>query len=318
MAMGKNRDAFLRSVRVFRAAFMAAFMASSSRTLELLTYKLDEDAQEVTEQVGAIAGGTIVPPHRDRLIYKDVTWYGFDTSAEVRAEALKFKRTDWNSDRHGHHAAMSARYAQRVRSSQRRQAVEKLVSGFTSDVGVLDGQNFFDTDHETADNRTYSNLQSGALSTSTFDAAYSKLLGMPTLDGEPIFELADGEIDVRLVVGPKLKATADDIVKATISGGETNPRANRAIVTTLSDLREGGPLDDYKNYWFLMLANLDLIGGEEFKPLTRLEPEEPEIEFRMDPNDPRAWEYDELEFKIRGNHGFGFRWPGAIVGSTGA
>jgi hypothetical protein len=316
--MGKNREAFLRSVRVFRAAFAAAFLAASSRTLELITYKLGESTQDVTEHVGAIAGGTIVPPHRDRLIYKDITWYEFDTAAEVRAEALKFRRTDWNSDRHGDHAAISARYAQRVRSSQRRQAVEKLVGGFTSDVGVLDGQNFFDTDHETADGRTYSNVQSGALSATTFDAAYAKLLGMPTLDGEPIFELADGEIDVRLVVGPKNKATADDIVKATIEGGEVNPRANRATVHTLSDLREGGPLDAFKNYWFLMLANLSLVGGEEHKPITLLEPEEPELDFRIEPDDPRAWEYDEYEAKVRGNYGFGYRAPWVIVGSTGA
>jgi hypothetical protein len=314
--MGKNQAIFDRAARIFRSAFAGAFLQTSNRTLSLLSYRLDESSQRVTSHFAAISGGINTPTHRDELQYKDLSWYEFDTEAEPQAEAIKFRRTDFNEDRFGDHASVGARMATRVKSAQRRQAVTKLVGGFTSDIGVIDGENFFSASHETEDG-TYSNIQSGALAESTFDAGYAKLLGMPTLDGDQLYEQVDGELDVMLLVGPEKKSVADDIVKATIDGGDVNPRANRAIVHTLADLRAGGPLDAYKNYWFLLLANLGIAGGEEHKPIYLLEPEAPEIDFRLDPTDPRAWDRDEYEVKIRHNSGFGFGAPWVIVGSTG-
>lgn len=319
MAFGKNKAAFQRAVRVFRAAFAGSFEQTSTRTLDLLCYTLPSAAKQTTEHFAGIAGDIDVPRHEGDLVYKDLTWYEFEIESNPHAEALKFKREDWMSDRFGDHAQIARRYATRVRSAQRLRAIRKLVDGFTSDVGVYDGQFFFDSDHETADGRLYSNLQAGALSATTFDQAYAKLLGMPTIDGDSLFEQFDGELDVKLLVGPDNKATADDIVKATINGGDVNPRANRATVHVLHDLRAGGRFDAYKAYWWLMLANAPAqAGGDEHRPITRVEPEMPEVDIRLDPTDPRAWDYDEYDVKVRGNYGFGYRAPWVIVGSTGA
>lgn len=314
MAIGSNKAAFDRANRRFRAAFQNSFEAQGTRTLDLLTYRIPDASKEIEESFAAF-DGVDVPEHKDALHYADVTWYSFDTSNNPHAKGYRFRRQDWEIDKEGHHDRLARTIGNHVRTAQRLAAVRYLVNGFTAALGTTyDGQFLFDTDHASGSG-TWSNLQSGALSEPNFDAAYSKLLGIPTPEGDSLYERFDGEIDVKLVVGPENKSTADDLVKATIDGGEVNPRANRATVSVLSDLRAGGTFDAFKNFWFLMAM---VPADPELSPLTLKENGNPELLILNDPRDEEAFERDMYRIKVRHDYGLGYRAPWTIVGSTGA
>jgi Mu-like prophage major head subunit gpT len=308
---GVNRIVFDKAKKLYRVAFSGAFLSTSTRALDLLTYR-QGGSNEVEEHFPAL-DGTDVPELKDELHYGDIVWHSFETDAKPHAKALRFKRADFKADKFGHHQKLGAMLGRHLRVSQRKRAVEYLVKGFTDTLGTTyDGQTLFDTTHVTANGQTWSNAHDLALTAANFDIVYAALISAPMPDGDQLFESFDGELAVHLIAGPELKAAADAIVQPTLASGATNPRANRAKVVTLSDLRAGGDFDAYSDHWFLQ-ATQESEG--EMRPLTLLEHEQPELEFNFDGED--AFEKDLYKVRVRGDYGLGYRAPWAIQGSSG-
>lgn len=308
---GVNRRAFDDAKKLYRVAFNGAFNTTSTRTVDLLTFKMD-GSNDVEERF-AVLDGTDVPAHRDQLHYGDYVLYSFDTESETYAKGIRFKRDDFQADKMGMFTQLGAALGTHIATSKRKRAVDYLVRGFTDTHGTTyDGQTLFDTTHVTANGQTWSNAHNLALSESAFKTVYASLISAPSPDGNQLYESHDGEIKVHLIVGPELKATADAIVQETLANGATNPLKDRATVVTLSDLRAGGDFDAFKNYWF-MQAVVESMG--EMRPLTLLEFAQPELEFLFEGEE--AFEKDSYKVKTRGNYGLGYRAPWAIQGSSG-
>lgn len=308
---GVNRRVFDDAKKLYRVAFNGAFQRTSTRALDLLTYKMT-GANDIEESFAALAG-TDVPELKDELHFGDIVWYSFDIDSKPHAKGMRFKRADFQADRLGRFAQLGEGLGRHLAVSKRKRAVEYVVKGFTDELGTAyDGQPLFDTAHVTADGRTWSNAHDLALTASNFDTVYASLISAPMPDGDQLFESYDGELQVYLIVGPELKAAADAIVQPTLASGATNPRANRAKVWTLSDLRDGGDFDAYSDHWFLMAAS---ESDGEMKPVSHLEFAAPELEFDFDGEE--AFINDIYRVRVRGDHGFGYRAPWCIQGSSG-
>ncbi len=310
---GVNRQVFDDAKKVHRSAFQGAFSTTSTRALDLLTFKLSGVGNDVDEMF-PVLGGTDVPKHKGQLHYTQPTWYSFDVQSDPHAKGVRFTRDDFKADKLGAFGQLGAALGRHIQVSKRKRAVEYLVKGFTAELGTTyDGQTLFDTAHVTANGQLWTNAHTLALTADNFDVVYAALISAPMPDGDQLFESFDGELEVSLIVGPELKAMADAIVQPTLANGATNPRANRAKVTTLSDMRDGGDFDAYQDHWFLM-AHTQTAG--EMKPITFLEFEPPETEYLWDGDE--AFDSDIYKVKVRGDHGFGYRAPWAVQGSSGA
>lgn len=113
----------------------------------------------------------------------------------------------------------------------------------------LDGNPFFGTTRKFGKN-TISNYSTGALTATTFETAYQAMTSYLAHDGEPLMIVPD-----LLVVGPKLRTTAWNIVKnewaATGTTNTTtaikNPNFNATDVLVSPKL-----VGTYDDYWFLL------------------------------------------------------------------
>lgn len=312
---GANGSALDRATRVFRAAFGGAFEKTSTRVLDMLCWYFTGAARANTEHF-AVLDGVDVPLHKDRLNYADYRFFEFDSGTDVYAKGIRMRRDDVENDKFGQLVALARALARHMSVTQRHAVIEYLVKGFTGALGTAyDGQFFFDTDHPAADGTVWTNKHALALNASSFDILYNALLSTPTPDGDQLYDSADGEIEVDLIVGPNLKSVADEVVKETINGGEVNPRSTRVNVKVLTDLRVGGKFDAYKNYWWLKAGALP---DPELQPLTFAGERTPELTFKDRPDDEDAFETDEYKAKVRGKWGLAYRAPWLIQGSTGA
>jgi hypothetical protein len=312
---GANGSAIDRANRVFRAAFNGAFERTSTRVIDLLTWNFTGGGRENTEHF-AVLDGTSVPIHKDRLIYGDYKVYEFDSGTDVYAKGLRLKRDDVENDRFGTLSSLAQQFARHMSVTQRRKVLDFLTLGFGGTLGTaFDGQFFFDTDHPATDGTTWSNSHALDLDLTNFDVLYNALMSTPTPDGDQLYDAYDGEIEVQLLVGPELKAAADDIAKEKLSGGEDNPRSTRITTHVFTDLRAGGAYDAFKDYWWLKAKP---VIHPEVQPLTFVGERTPELDMRMERTDPETWETDDYLAKVRGKWGIGYRAPWGIQGSTGA
>mgnify|MGYP000123481916 CR=1 FL=1 len=179
-----------------------------------------------------------------------------------------------------------------------------LVNGFSSN--GADGTPFIGSTHPQHDG-TASNLQTGALSETTFNAALATLQSQTDYYGRP---LALGRMGgkLKLVVGPSLRATAKAICEAERkANGASNPNLGAAEVDVNERL-----VGDYADYWFVMYE------GAVIRPFVIVNRSNPREIGAPDPNSAEAYKTRAVEYLIerRGNAGYAF-WQ-AIVGSTGA
>lgn len=123
--------------------------------------------------------------------------------------------------------------------------IDLLVAGFTA-VGY-DEVAFFSASHP-LQSGSQTNLQTGALSATTFNEALVKLQSLTDYYGKP---LAIAKKKLVLVVGPSNRATAKSIVSLdTLSGGGGNPNYGEAEVI-IDDRLIGA----HATKWFVMVAD---------------------------------------------------------------
>lgn len=142
--------------------------------------------------------------------------------------------------------------------------VDYYTSGFAATLGTtFDGQYLFDTDHtiDTADGSTsQSNLQTGALSSTNFNAALQKAMAFTGTNGEPLDIVPD-----TLLVGPSNQLTARTLLQQTYKAtGEQNMDKDQARLIINSRIAGASAA-----YWFLLASQAAVRGvvvGVEFPP----------------------------------------------------
>jgi phage major head subunit gpT-like protein len=142
--------------------------------------------------------------------------------------------------------------------------IDYYTSGFAATLGTtFDGQYLFDTDHtaDTAEGSTsQSNLQTGALSSTTWNAALQKMALFTGTNGEPLEITAD-----TLVVGPANQLTARKLLQQQfLASGESN--IDQGTASLIVNARIAGAA---ANYWFALARNghiRPVIVGVQFPP----------------------------------------------------
>jgi phage major head subunit gpT-like protein len=206
---------------------------------------------------------TVIPGVSERVEFKWLSsiptlkrWVGDRTLQRLRAESVALT-TDWwangievdvddlnNEARFG---MLGLRIRSLASACARRmddQVVQYYVNGFAGTLGVTyDGQFLFDTDHTAAGNGTgvqQSNLQTGPLSSTSFNAAIQKGMLFTDDEGEPI-----GVRFPTILVGPQQQLAVRQIFKAEIlTNGSTN--VDYGMATPMVSPRITG------THWFLL------------------------------------------------------------------
>ena len=132
-----------------------------------------------------------------------------------------------------------------------------IMAVLTSNPLAYDGKALFATDRAYGDS-TINNTTSGALTATTFEAAYVAMQSYTDHDGEPLATMPD-----TLVVGPSLAKTADDILgNRYIGDGETSAVQIMNYYNSLGVRLVVSPylIGTYKNYWYLA-DTTDVVKG---------------------------------------------------------
>ena len=146
---------------------------------------------------------------------------------------------------------------------------DRLAAAALTNAGKwIDGKNFFATDRVYGDGKhgaTICNKTTSALSASTFDTAYQTMCGYQGHNGEPL-----GVVPTTLMVGPKLRKTAFEILNAKLvsDGTTTVDNPNLGVCEAIVNPRLVG---DYDDYWFLMAC------GGPIKPVAVQKSKEAEL-----------------------------------------
>lgn len=123
------------------------------------------------------------------------------------------------------------------------------INAYIANGNWLDGSAFFLTNRKFGD-QTINNKTTSALSDSTFNTAYSTMMGYRNHAGQPL-----GIIPSLLVVGPANRTVGYNIVKNTkvASGDSTGVAIDNVNATAGVDMLVHPHLvGDYANYWFLL------------------------------------------------------------------
>jgi phage major head subunit gpT-like protein len=219
---------------------------------------------------------------------------------------VNVKVSDIEDDQIGIYAPKFQMLGKRVINHRDRLVFKLLKSGFVEK--CYDDKPFFAANHKIG-KTTYSNLETGELTRTRFRSALEKMQSLQDSAGDPFsLFLGAGSNAPLLVVGPKFRALADEIVTIpTVAGGGANADFGTARVMVSPDL-----VGTAANYWFLLETS------EPIKPLilqVRKEPKFVQLTADTDQNVFMRNEYL-YGFDDRKNTGFGF-WQMAF-GSDGS
>ncbi len=182
---------------------------------------------------------------------------------------------------------------------------DALKAGFLDT--AYDAVAFFSATHPLDAGAVQSNLESGALSATTFRSALAKIQSMTDYYGKPL-GLASRGAKVYLMVGPGNRATAQSIVAVqTSSSGAGNPDYQAAEVVVNEYL-----IGAYANYWFLM------VGDGPAYPFIMQTREKPSFQTITDADSESVFKRKEILHGVQGRWNVGYGFYQLAVGSTGA
>ena len=182
--------------------------------------------------------------------------------------------------------------------------VALLLAGFTTGKGY-DNVPFFSTTHPTDGATTLTNLQAGALSSSTYRQAMQKLREMKTWRNEPLDVFAYGGGKPVLYVGPANEATARSILLAEYgANGASNTDFGSAELRVLNRITG--------NHWFLGMTK------GVVRPLILQTRRKPSFVAFDQPDDAVVWTKNEVQYGTDGRWNVGYALWQLIVGSTGS
>ncbi len=191
------------------------------------------------------------------------------------ANAVAVKANDIKDDTYGVYTPLITALGVQAGKLWGKLAIDAL----TANGKWADGADFFGTTRKYGSN-TIVNKTTSALSDTTFKAAVEAMRGYKDSENEPL------EVEpMVLLVGPKLEATAFDLVKNTLvtagtgKGGSVQNWAAGIVELQVSSRLVG----DYDDYWFLL--------GEQagLKPVFVQKREEPKLVSQDDPGNDSAF-----------------------------
>lgn len=178
--------------------------------------------------------------------------------------------------------------------------LETLAGGFTKK--SYDNVTFFAAGHVSG-----SNLQTGALSSTTFGEAVTKLLSQTDENGKALKLSKAPGAKMKLMVGPSNYGTAKSIVEVqNTTGGAGNPYYGMAEVVLNEDM-----VGDYAAYWFLGYA------GGPVRPLAYVLREKASL-VSSKPDSDDVIKRREVVHYGQARSAMALLFHQAIVGSTGA
>ena len=148
---------------------------------------------------------------------------GHEISNEDWANGIEWERDDMRNDNLGLLAKRFRGLAKQGRKAMDAEVVDFYVQGFGTTRGTTyDGQPLISANHTPGghgEGPVQSNLQTGALDSTTLNAAYDKMIQFKDANGDPL------DIEPRwLLHGPALRKTVRDLLLVPeLTGGATNP-----------------------------------------------------------------------------------------------
>lgn len=181
---------------------------------------------------------------------------------------------------------------------------QAIFAGFTNT--GYDNKAFFASDHP-IDGGTQSNVETGALSSTTYRSALAKLQSMKDYFGKPL-RIGSMGAKIVLMVGPGNRATGATIVSApTLASGASNPDYQSAELV-VNEYFTG----DYANYWCL------LVKAAPVRPFILQMREKPSLVTISDPTSEEVFKNKRVLHGVQGRWNLGYGFYQLAVGSTGS
>lgn len=202
--------------------------------------------------------------------------------------------------------------ASRARQHVAKSMVELLLNGFVaapfpriSDGLAYDGANFFSAAHINGSGPTQSNLETAALTATSYEAGRVAMQSLKDEESEPL--------EIRpnfLLVGPSLEKTALEIVQSSFSeqSGAAVDNVLQGTATVSVSQRLTG---SFANFWFL--ADL----SQPVRPLIWTDREAPRFDALMDMRSQAAFDRNEFQFGTSYRAGYGYGLWEFVRGSNG-
>ncbi|MDD3127537.1 MAG: Mu-like prophage major head subunit gpT family protein [Candidatus Izemoplasmatales bacterium] len=190
----------------------------------------------------------------------------FEVVNKSYEDTIAVSRNDIEDDQYGIYGSLIAQMGLNAAKLWNDLSYETL----TANGNWLDGKAFFATDHKYGSN-TICNKSTSALTSTTFNTAYQTMMEYKGHSGKSL-----GVVPNLLVVGPKLRTTAWDIVKNEFSYSSADKVQVKNVNESLVDLLIAPELfGDYDDYWFLAstkgVIKPVMVQQRQMPKLTRLD-----------------------------------------------
>jgi len=160
-------------------------------------------------------------------------------------DTVSVKRNDIEDDQYNIYGSLIAQMGQNAGRLWQELVVQALTAASSN---WLDGNAFFGTTRKYGSSSVISNSVGTALSETTFNAAYQAMMEYKAHNGKPL-----GVVPSLLVVGPKLRATAWNLLKNEFSYDSSDKVQVQNLNRDICDMMVMPELSgSYDDYWFLM------------------------------------------------------------------
>jgi phage major head subunit gpT-like protein len=210
----------------------------------------------------------------DRQI-KNLAGHKIEVANRDFEDTVSVKRNDIEDDQYGIYGTLIAQMGQNAGKLWQELTVEAL----TGSDSWFDDVAFFDTSRTYGDN-TICNSTGSALSETTFNTAYQTMLEYKGHNSKHL-----GVVPNLLIVGPKMRTTAWNIIKNEFTYDDTDKVQVLNVNKDVCDLLVLPELSgDYDDYWFLACSSGALkpviVQQRRLPKLTRLDRETDENVFK--------------------------------------
>lgn len=249
------------------------------------------------------------PPMREWTSERNIAKlraYGYSIRNRKWANGIEVDQDDIDDDALGLYGPAISELATEAYYHRSDLLMQLLISGFaTTNFGACyDGKAFFATDHQDSSGPSQGNKGTSALSTNTYRAAWESMLELRDENKHPMRVMP-----THLVVGPKLRATARDLLLAERNAnGASNTDYQTVQLVVSQQLQDGIVVDgndtqetvDAADMWFL----LDL--SRPIKPLIFQMRKEIQWRSVVGPDSADKFLTDKLYFGCDGRYNAGY------------
>ena len=241
--MNINKDKISAMTTAFSVAFKDAFKSQAEKSIYTKFATPVGDADHMIVEIPFFEAFSFMRQWVGPRQVKNLSSKKLTLKEDVFEDTIGVTMREIETDNWGFYIAAVQQMAENVSRLWDRLATEALINPGN----WVDSKAFFATDRKYG-KATISNKTTSALSASTFNTAYETMASYVDHAGNPI-----GVIPDTLMVGPKLRTTAFEILNAKFiaSGSATVDNPNAGLCEVVINPYLVGASDDY---WFLMSA----------------------------------------------------------------